>query len=197
MSAAARFSRRAAIITLAAFMVAAVASPSAAQFGFLRGNRDIKYRLYRDSANLFQLEYPEKDWRIIPLPIGGNLMVQFSHKDGATFIVEHIRMPSAFTAGERAAMAEGELERVRSQERATKDFKSETIETRGGSGILIRYQQVGRGPERVVQCTIDIGVNLFRLNGVMPERLFAQFEPIVLHMIESFKSPAEPPVPAK
>lgn len=179
--------------------VSAVATPASAQWPFGRGNKDIKYRAYKDTANLFEIEYPEKDWKMIPLPVGGSLVVQFTHKDGPTFSVEHVKMPAALTAGERAAMQEAELERVRGQERATKDFKTDALETKSGRGVVIRYQQMGRGIERVVQCTLDVGVDLFRLNGVMPERLLAQFEPIFAHMIESFKSPASPAVtpPAK
>lgn len=172
-------------------------APAGAQFGIFRGDRETKFRMYKDAANRFELELPEKDWRQIPLPASGETLAQFVHKDGPSFIITHVRMPGSLTSGERAAMVEGELERVRNQERATKDVKNDPVETRSGRGVLLRYYQVGRGPERVVQCTIDVGVELFRLNGVVPERLFARFEPIVLHMIESFKAPAEPPVPAK
>jgi hypothetical protein len=185
--------RRHLILLLAFFAVSVVADPSWAQLPrIFGGRREVKYQLYKDSANLFEVDYPERDWRMIPVAVGGNVAVQFSHKDGAAFMVEHVRMPAALTDGERAAMEDAELDRVRSQERATKDFKTESLETRSGPCVAIRYQQIARGPERVVQCTLAVGVDLFRLYGVMPERLLAQLEPVAVHMIGSFKTPAVP-----
>jgi hypothetical protein len=58
--------------------------------------------------------------------------------------------------------------------------------------VLIRYSRVATGPEAVVQYSVPVGQELYRLNGIVPERLLSKYEPIVMHMIQSFKAPADP-----
>ena len=92
-------------------------------------------------------------------------------------------------------MPEMEVGRLKEQQPKGKDFKSDMLETKAGRGVLIRYSRVGTGPESVVQYSIPVGQDLYRLNGVVPEKLLEKYEPIIIHMIQSFKAPADPSTP--
>ena len=50
-------------------------------------------------------------------------------------------------------------------------IKSEKLDSKSGSGVLIRYSRVATEPEVVVQYSIPIAKDLYRLNGVVPGRL--------------------------
>lgn len=177
--------------------VLAAAWPQLTSAQLFGRDRTIKYRTFRDPADRFQVDRPEKDWREIPLSVTGSNLAAFQHKDGASFVIEHERLTGAFTNAELEALPAIELDRLRNQGRAAKDFKTDTVKTGSGRGILITFYQNRQGPERVTQCTVVIGLELYRLSSVVPEKTFERLGPVVLHMIESFKAPADPKVPAK
>jgi hypothetical protein len=155
-----------------------------------RGDRAPTYQTFKDPAGRFELDYPTKDWR--PLPTGGSSLAVFASKDGPTLVIDHVRMRERLTPGEIEAMAEGEIGRIKDNQPKAKDFKPEKLESKAGRGVLIRYSRDGSGPEVVVQGSIPVGQDLFRLNGVIPEKQLSKFDSIIIHMIESFKTPAEP-----
>lgn len=157
-------------------------------FGKRRGGGSVKYKTFKDPSNRFEIAYPEKDWRILP-SAGSNLAV-FARNDGPTVFVEHVALTEHLTPAELAVMPDMELERIKAQDRPTKDFKSDMFESKSGRGVLIKYFRIGQGPESILQFTIAVGGDLFRLNSVVPERLFAKYEPILMYMIQSFKAPA-------
>jgi hypothetical protein len=154
------------------------------------GGGNTSYRIYRDPAGRFQLEYPTKDWHLLP-NVGSSLAV-FTHNDGPSLFVDYVKLSAALTPGELEQMADLEVTRIKQQQPSAKDFKSDALETRAGHGVVTHYSRVGSGPESVVDCAIPIGLDLYRLNGVVPLRLSSKFEPIVMHMIQSFKAPADP-----
>ena len=67
-------------------------------------------------------------------------------------------------------MPEVELSTLKDQQPKAKDFKSDMLDSKAGRGVLIRYSRdgTGTGPETVIQYSIPVGQELFRLNGVMP-----------------------------
>jgi hypothetical protein len=160
----------------------------------LFGGGPVKYRTYKDPSNRFELEYPERDWRLIS---GGSSLAVFAHKDGPAFFIDHVRLMEALTPGEIGALPEVEVERIKTQNPMVKDVNHEPLETKAGAGILIRYAKLGPGPAAsVTQFVIPIGQNLFRLSGTIPETITTKYQPIVMHMIESFQVPGATPAPS-
>jgi len=151
----------------------------------------VGYKSFKDPAGRFELEYPDKDWH--PLPSGGESLAVFTRNDGPALFVNVLRLADRPTPGELEALPDMEVDRLKKQWPQTKDFKSEALEARSGRGVLIKYSRLGTGPESVVQFSIALGQDLYRLNGVIPSRLFSKYEPVVMHMIQSFKAPADPP----
>jgi hypothetical protein len=129
------------------------------------------------------------------LPSGGSSLAVFARNDGPALFVDHVRLVDRLTSGEIDAMPDMEVSRLKEQQPKVKDFKSDMLETKAGRGVLIRYSRVGTGPESVVQYSIPVGQDLYRLNGVVPVRLVEKYEPIIMHMIQSFKAPADSSTP--
>jgi hypothetical protein len=157
------------------------------------GDKNTSYQTFKDPAGRFEIEYPTKDWRL--LPSGGSSLAVFTRNDGPALYVDQVRLVEPLTQGEIEAMSSMEVVRLQDQQPKAKDFKSDMVETKAGRGVLIRYSRVGTQAESVVQYSIPVGQDLYRLNGVVPEKLLSKYEAIIMHMIESFKAPAAPSAP--
>jgi len=164
---------------------------SAGQFKWMMGgDKDIKYTTYRDPAGRFEIEYPTKDWRLLPSP--GSTLAVFSRNDGPTMFIEASKMTDVLTAAELETLPEIELARLKEQQPKATDVKSEWLDSKSGRGVLIRYSRVAAEPEAVVQYSIPLVKDLYRLNGVMPMRLTMKNEPVIMNMIQSFKVATTP-----
>ena len=159
----------------------------------LFGDKSTDYQIFKDPAGRFELEYPKKDWHL--LPKGGSSLAVFARNDGPTLFVDQVKLSAPLTPEEIDVMADGETSRLKEQQPSVKEFKTEIAESRAGKGVLIRYWRIGQGAERVAQYSIPVGNDLYRLNGVIPEKLLPKHEPVVLHMIQSFNVPAAPASP--
>jgi len=185
------FRRRAAIVGLLIISVVHGVPLSARQLGWLGvGDKDIKYKTYKDPAGRFELDYPTKDWRLMP-SAGSNLAV-LSGKDGPALFIELTKLTDSLTPPEVEALPELELTRVKDQQPKATDFKSDMLDSKSGRGVLIRYSRVTAVPEVVVQYSIPVRTDLYRLNAVVPARSIGKHEPVVMHMIQSFKAATGP-----
>jgi hypothetical protein len=68
------------------------------------------------------------------------------------------------------------------------------VDSKAGRGVLIRYSRIGVGPETVVQYSIPVGRELYRINGIIADKQLAKYEPIVMYMIQSFLAQVSLPV---
>lgn len=170
------------------------AGPAAGQnpFKWITGDRGTKYEMYRDADGRFEMEYPAKDWRLLPSNSAATL-VGFSRNDGPTFFVDYVRLRDRLTKGELDAMADVEVTRLKDLQPKATGFKSELLDSRTGPGVLIRYSRPGTNPESVIQYSIVANLDLYRLNGVVPEKQLSKYEPVIMHMIQSFQGKTSPP----
>ena len=164
------------------------AGVAAGQFKWLvGGDKNVKYKTFKDPAARFELEYPAKDWKL--LPSGGSSLAVFARNDGPTLFINYVKMVDRLTAGEIDAMPDIEVSRLKEQQPKANAFKSEMLDSKAGRGVLIRYARGGGEPETAVQYSIPVGLDLYRLNGVIPDKQLAKYKPIVMHMIQSFTAP--------
>jgi hypothetical protein len=183
----------AAVLFTACWLVSR-AELSAAQLGLgkLFGDKGVTYRTFRDPAGRFEFEYPTKDWRELSSATANLAML--ARNDGATVAIDFSRMALARPLTSDIAygtLADVEIDSLKERHPQAKEFKSEIIETRGGRGALIRYATVGtKGPERIMQYSIPVGLDLYRVIAIVPEMLLAKHEAVLMHMIESFRAPA-------
>ncbi len=145
---------------------------------------------YKDPGGRFELEYPTKDWRVLPSGVGSSLV--FSRSDGPSLFIDRTTIAEELTPAEVDALADIEITTLKAQQPTGKDFKSEMLEGKSGRGVLVRYSRPGAETEAVVQYSIPVKKDLYRLSGVMPSRLLSKHESTVMHMIQSFKASASP-----
>jgi hypothetical protein len=176
------------MLLAAAILFAFSSGLSAGQFKWMVGDKSVKYVSFKDASGRFELEYPEKDWK--RLPSVGQSLIGFARNDGPTLFVDHVRLVEALTPAEMAGLLSVELSTLKDQQPKATGFKSEDLESKAGRGVLIKYSREGAGPETVIQFSIAVGMELFRITGVIPDKQVAKYEPIVMYMIQSFKAPA-------
>lgn len=165
------------------------AALAAGQFKWMvGGDKNVKYKAFKDPGGRFELEYPAKDWKL--LPSGGSSLAVFARNDGPTLFIDYTKMVDKLSPGEIDAMPDVEVGRLKEQQPTAKAFKSDMLDSKSGRGVLIRYSRQGTEPETVVQYSIPVGQDLYRLNGVIPDKQLSKYEPIIMHMIQSFKAPA-------
>jgi hypothetical protein len=114
-------------------------------FKKLLGGDKTSYQTFKDPAGRFEIEYPTKDWRL--LPSGGSSLAVFARNDGPALFIDHIKLVDRLTAGEIDAMPEMELGRLKDQQPKGKDFKSECrYQGRPRSADPYRESERGRNP---------------------------------------------------
>ncbi len=146
------------------------------------------YRTFKDPAGRFEIEYPNKDWKL--LPSGPSSLATFNHKDGPMLYIERLHLEDPLTPEEAAALPDAEVDRLKGLEPNVKDFKSDPAETQAGRGVLIRYSRIEAG-ESVMQLSILADPkNLYRLIGIVANKLMPKFEPVVKYMFRSFLAKA-------
>jgi hypothetical protein len=184
--------RGSALVFAIACSVLAAQHHAAAQFLGLFGDKNVKYKVYKDPAGRFELEYPTKDWR--PLPTGGSAIAILSRNDlTATVVVDLSKLTEPLAPEEVATNAQIELEALKEQQPNARNFTSEIVDSKAGKASLIRYARIGsNGPERVMRYSVGVGLELYRLDAVVQEASAAKYEAILAHMLMSFAAPAGP-----
>jgi hypothetical protein len=156
------------------------------------GDKNVTYKTFKDAAGRFEIEYPNKDWS--PVPAGGSTVAILARNDHtATVVIDLTRLNEPLAPTEVRTNAEIELETLKEQQPNAKNFTSEFVEGKSGPASLIRYARVGAaGPERVLRYSVAVGLDLYHLDAVVPDTSLAKHEPVLLHMLQSFKTPAGP-----
>jgi hypothetical protein len=178
---------------LVASALIALEQAAAAQKKFLFfGDGSTKYNTYRDSSGRFEVDQPTKDWGLVPP--GGTAVAILSRNDRvATLVIDLARLTEPLGESEITTNAQIEIDTLKEQQPNAKDFTSELFECKGGKGALIKYSRIGaKGAEKVLRYLIGVDRDLYRLDGVVQNASVAKYEPILMHMIQSFKAPAGP-----
>jgi hypothetical protein len=163
-----------------------------AQFPFL-GGRD--YKLFKDQAGRFQLEYP-KDWQ--PTMGVGDVVVTFAHKKGeAALLIKRFQLlddPGQIND----VFGQLELDALKMDQPQATDMSFKIAGANGRPVVVIDYSRPGLvGPERGRQYSFPVGPEVYRLNCTSLTGLFAKYDPQFLHIAQSFMpssgvAPADP-----
>jgi hypothetical protein len=161
------------------------------KFGIF-GESKPSYTTYRDPAGRFEIDQPTKDWALVPP--GGSAIAILARKDQtATLVIDLARLTEPLGQDEIATNAKIEVDSLKEQRADAKDFAVDMLDCKAGHGALIKYSRVGtHGAEKVLRYVIGVDRDLFRLDGVVQDSLAAKYEPMLRHMIESFRAPAGP-----
>ena len=179
---------------IAASIILAAVGPAVAagQFGiFKRGSKAADTQTFRAPDGKFALEYPGKDWQIVPG--GGSVVATLAQKNSeASVVIDYTKMNQALTPSEiNDLFAELEGEDLTARQPEAKGAKPSIVNVGGRRVVVIQYSRAGlKGQEKVVQYTVPAGQDVYRLICSAQSAQFAKYEPVFVHMIESFQSPA-------
>jgi hypothetical protein len=185
---------------IAALMILAMAGPAraAGQFGlFNRGSKATDGQTFRSPDGKFSLEYPSKDWQI--LPGGGSVVATLAPKSGdASVVIDYTKMSQALAPNEiNDLFAELEGEDLATRQPEAKSAKPSIVNVGSRRVVVIQYSRAGlKGQEKVVQYTVPVGQDVYRLICSAQETAFPKYEPVFMRMIETFQAPppgARPP----
>jgi len=156
------------------------------------GEGKVSYTNYRDPSGRFEIERPSKDWGL--LPPGGNAIAIISRNDRlAAIVIDLAHLTEPLAQNELATNAQIEIDTLKEQQPNAKDFASDLLDCKGGKGALVTYSRIGaKGAERVLRYLIGVDRDMYRLEGAFQEASASKYEPILMHMIQSFKAPAGP-----
>lgn len=165
-------------------------APAAAQWWRLGlgGDKSIAYQSFKDPAGRFTIDYPAKDWLVVPS--AGSVLAGFSHRNGsASLSVDYTKLQLALAADEIDTLfVDLEIGTLKERQPKLEDV-SGRLETRpSGPMIFIEFKKPGaRGVERVTQFSYPRGSDLYRVVCTLARSdLAATFDPILAHMAESF-----------
>lgn len=183
----ARFRWGLAWIGCVAMTIAAIDSPVSAQFGLFKRGKSPNYQIFRDPAGRFLIEYPAKDWRVIP--VGGSVVASVAQKDGeAAVLVDYTKLKLALAPEEiDEGFANLELSALKEKEPTAKDVKATVVTAPSGPRVVIDYVRTGAsGPERVTQYSIPAGADLYRVICTVRAALHEKYQPTMTYVVDSF-----------
>lgn len=182
-------------LIVAVLIVSMAQAAVSAQFGIFRRSKDGEGLIFRAPDGRFSLEYPARDWQV--LPGAGSVVATIAVKSGeASAVIDVARMNQPLADAEiNDLFAQLEAEDIAARH-AGLSVTAETptmamVGTR--RVVIIKYVRPGlRGQEQVVQYTIPIGQDIYRLICTATSAAFPKYEPVFLRMIETFQAPATP-----
>ena len=156
-------------------------------------DKTIQYQQFVGPSERFTLEYPKKDWRIIPG--GGAVLVTIAEKNSdAVVIVERARLNLELAREEITdVFAQNEADVARERRPGATGVNARVIDNGTLRFILLQYTQPGtKGAERVREYSFPIGTDLYRLICTAPADQFDKFEPIFGHIATTFRARRTP-----
>ena len=150
----------------------------------------VRYGPYRDASGRFEIDQPTMDWHL--LPVSGSAVAIFAHNNrAATVVIDLAGLTEPLGPNEIATNAQIEIDTLKEQQPNAKDFSVEPVNCKSGNGALIKYSRIGTtGTERVLRYLIAVDHELYRLDATVQSARYEEFEPVLMHMIQSFKAPA-------
>ena len=188
-----RSPRAVAVLLMLSAVVPAVAAPQRGRRIFMGKNSGDTQTLSTFSApdGKFALEYPSKDWQMLP-GVGSVVATLAQRNSEASVVINYARMNQVLAPSEiNDLFAELESEDLVFRQPEAKGAKPSIVNVGGRRVVVIQYSRAGlKGKEQVVQYTVPVGQDVYQLICSAQAALFAKYEPMFTHAIESFQSPA-------
>jgi hypothetical protein len=184
-----RVNHRVTVIALATLAWIALAErPARGQFGiFRRGDKAVAYQTYKDPSGRFTIEYPAKDWKIVPA--SGSALALFTQKDGdASVLIDYTRLPVALEPAEIGELFKDlEVQFLRERQPDAKDVNAVLDNANGGARVVLKFSRTGvHGVEEVLQYSIPRGSDLYRVVGTTRADRAEKNREILFYVANSF-----------
>lgn len=182
--------RRSGAWLLAGSMIAASAPVAAdAQFGWLRRDGNVEYQTLTGPGGQYVLEYPKRDWRVIPG--GGAVMMTLAQsKSEAAVVIEYTRLDPPLAAEEITELfLEIEVDELKKRQPGASAFQARLAMGPQGRQSFVDFTRPGvNGDERVRQVSMPRGDALYRIVCSASVELFDKYEPVFDRIVETFRA---------
>lgn len=138
------------------------------------------------AATGFQIDWPKKDWLLLP-SAGSLLMVVASKKGDAMVVVERTDLRQTLEPSDITELfAQLESDAIKEKQKAL-DVQARVIEAGARRLVAVQYQRTGAlGAERVRQYSVPVGKQLYRVICISSAQEFLKYDPVFAHMASSF-----------
>lgn len=178
----------AAVLVTAAAALAAQAPPTPAPTEYGRAAK-LDVQAFDGPDKRIHLEYPKKDWELVPGGIA-TIASLVQKKGEAAVVIEASRLNQPLSPDDITDLfGQLEGETVRDRQPSAVNIQPRVYGAGGRRFVLLTYERNGvAGPERVRQYSIPVGSELYRLICSAAPPQFARYETVFAHIAASFTS---------
>jgi hypothetical protein len=146
----------------------------------------LQVRPQRSADAPLQVDFPTKDWMVLPSS-GALVLAAASRKGDAVVLIERTTLRQALDPAEITDLfAQLEMEEIRKQQPKAADFQSKVLDSGARRLVALQYSRPGvLGNELVRQYSFPVGTDLYRVACISSAARFAAYDPVFSHVAAS------------
>jgi hypothetical protein len=133
-----------------------------------------------------QVEFPTKDWMVLPSS-GALVLAAASRKGDAVVLIERSTLRQALDPADITDLfAQIEIDAIKERQPKAVDFQSKVLDSGARRLVAVQYSRPGvLGNERVRQYSVPVGTDLYRVTCISSAARFAVYDPVFSHIAAS------------
>jgi hypothetical protein len=146
----------------------------------------LQVRPQRSADAPLQVEFPAKDWVVLPSS-GALVLAAASRKGDAVVLIERSTLRQALDPADITDLfAQIEIEAIKERQPKAADFQSKVLDSGARRLVAVQYSRLGvLGSERVRQYSVPVGTDLYRVTCISSAARFAAYDPVFSHIAAS------------
>jgi hypothetical protein len=174
------------ILSVAASPVLAQAAKPASTDPWYGRTTRVQFQPIRVADAGFQIEWPKKDWMLLP-SAGSLALVVASKKGDAMVVVERTSLRQPLEPSDITDLfAQLESDAIKEAQKVL-DVQARVIDGGDRRLVAVQYQRTGAlGGERVRQYSVPVGKQLYRVICISAAPQFLAYDAVFAHMAASF-----------
>jgi hypothetical protein len=146
----------------------------------------LQVRPQRSADAPLQVEFPAKDWMVLPSS-GALVLAAASRKGDAVVLIERSTLRQALDPADITELfAQIEIEAIKERQPKAADFQSKVLDSGARRLVAVQYSRLGvLGSERVRQYSVPVGTDLYRVTCISSAARFAAYDPVFSHIAAS------------
>ena len=133
-----------------------------------------------------QVEFPTKDWMVLPSS-GVLVLAAASRRGDAVVLIERSTLRQALDPADITDLfAQIEIDAIKEREPKAAEFQSKVLDAGARRLVAVQYSRSGvLGTERVRQYSVPVGTDLYRVICISSAARFAVYDPVFSHVAAS------------
>ncbi len=133
-----------------------------------------------------QVEFPTKDWMVLPSS-GALVLAAASRKGDAVVLIERSTLRQALDPADITDLfAQIEIDAIKERQPKAADFQWKVLDSGARRLVAVQYSRPGvLGNERVRQYSVPVGTDLYRVTCISSAARFAVYDPVFSHVAAS------------